>query len=160
MLGHLLDALEKSGLAENTLVIVSADNGAANRPDPPLRAAKTSIYEGGHRVLFLARWPGRIKPGSVSNQTICLNDFMPALPPRDRSRRSGRHRRRESRGGRQPHRADATIHRRRPGHGRRTTEKRLAYVHRRPFRRWREERKRREESEERIEDRVMSYSPT
>lgn len=76
MLGQLLDALEKNGLAENTLVIVSADNGAASRPYPPLRDAKASIYEGGHRVPFLARWPGRIKPGSVSDQTICLNDFM------------------------------------------------------------------------------------
>ena len=76
MLGQLLDALEKNGLAESTLVIVSADNGAASRPYPPLRGAKASIYEGGHRVPFLARWPGRIKPGSVSDQTICLNDFM------------------------------------------------------------------------------------
>lgn len=76
MLGQLLEALEKNGLAENTLVIVSADNGAASRPYPPLRDAKRSIYEGGHRVPFLARWPGRIKPGSVSDQTICLNDFM------------------------------------------------------------------------------------
>ncbi|MFM7182139.1 MAG: sulfatase family protein [Verrucomicrobiales bacterium] len=76
MLGQLLGALEKKGFAENTLVIVSADNGAAGRAYPPLRASKASIYEGGHRVPFLARWPGRIKPGSVSDQTICLNDLM------------------------------------------------------------------------------------
>ncbi len=76
MLGQLLDALEKKGLADNTLIIVSADNGAAGRPYEPLRDSKTSIYEGGHRVPFLARWPGKIKAGSVCEDTICLNDLM------------------------------------------------------------------------------------
>jgi arylsulfatase A-like enzyme len=76
MLGQLLDALERKGLAENTLVIATADNGAANRPYPPLRGSKSSIHEGGHRVPFLARWPGKIAPGSVSDATICLNDLM------------------------------------------------------------------------------------
>ena len=76
MLGQVLDALDRQKLADNTLIIVSADNGAAGRPYPPLRAAKTSIYEGGHRVPFLARWPGKIKAGSVCDDTICLNDFI------------------------------------------------------------------------------------
>jgi len=76
MLGQLLDALEKQGLSKNTLVIASADNGASGRPYPPLRAAKSSIYEGGHRVPFVARWPGKIKPGSVSDATFCLNDLI------------------------------------------------------------------------------------
>jgi arylsulfatase A-like enzyme len=76
MLGQLLDALEKKGLAANTLVIATADNGAAGREYAPLRACKTSIYEGGHRVPFLVRWPGIIKPGSVSDMTICLNDLI------------------------------------------------------------------------------------
>jgi arylsulfatase A-like enzyme len=76
MLGQLLEALEKKGLAENTLVIATADNGAAYRAYPPLRAHKTSIYEGGHRVPFIARWPGKIKPGSVCDQTVCLNDLL------------------------------------------------------------------------------------
>jgi len=76
MLGQLLDALNKQGLDENTLVIATADNGASGRAYAPLRASKTSIYEGGHRVPFLARWPGRIKPGSVCDDTICLNDLM------------------------------------------------------------------------------------
>jgi arylsulfatase A-like enzyme len=76
MLGQLLDALEKNGLSENTLVIATADNGASGRPYPPLRAAKASIYEGGHRVPFIARWPGKTKPGSLSHQTICHNDLM------------------------------------------------------------------------------------
>ena len=76
MLGQLLDALERKGLAENTLVIATADNGAAGRQYVPLRASKASIYEGGHRVPFVVRWPGKIKPGSISNETICLNDLM------------------------------------------------------------------------------------
>lgn len=76
MLGQLLDALERKGLAANTLVIASADNGAANRAYPPLRGSKSSIHEGGHRVPFLARWPGKIQPGSVSEATICLNDLI------------------------------------------------------------------------------------
>jgi arylsulfatase A-like enzyme len=76
MLGQLLEALGRNNLAENTLVIVTSDNGAEHRPYPPLRESKRSIYEGGHRVPFVARWPGRIKPGSVCDDPICLNDLM------------------------------------------------------------------------------------
>jgi arylsulfatase A-like enzyme len=76
MLGQVLDVLARQQLAANTLIIVSADNGAAGRPYAPLRDAKTSIYEGGHRIPFLARWPGKIKAGSVCDETICLTDFM------------------------------------------------------------------------------------
>jgi arylsulfatase A-like enzyme len=76
MLGQILDALERHKLAENTLLIAASDNGAEQRPYPPLRESKRSIYEGGHRVPFVARWPGKIKPGSVNNNTICLNDLM------------------------------------------------------------------------------------
>lgn len=76
MLGQLLDALERKGLADDTLVIVAADNGAASRAYPPLRGRKAQIHEGGHRVPFVARWPGRIAPGTVSDQTICLNDLL------------------------------------------------------------------------------------
>jgi arylsulfatase A len=76
VLGRVLDALDRHKLADNTLIMVSSDNGAAGRPYPPLRDCKTSIHEGGHRVPFLARWPGKIKPGSVSDTTICLNDLI------------------------------------------------------------------------------------
>lgn len=76
MLGQILDALKRKGLAGNTLIIAAADNGAAGRAYAPLRAAKTSIYEGGHRVPYIVRWPGKIKPGSVCDETICLNDLM------------------------------------------------------------------------------------
>ena len=74
--GQILDALERHKLAGNTLVIVTSDNGAEHREYPPLRESKRSIYEGGHRVPFLARWPGKIKPGSTCADVICLNDLM------------------------------------------------------------------------------------
>ncbi len=76
VLGQILDALERNHLADNTLVIATSDNGAAGRVYAPLRGAKTSIYEGGHRVPFLARWPGKIKAGSTCDDTICLNDLL------------------------------------------------------------------------------------
>jgi arylsulfatase A-like enzyme len=76
VLGQVLEALDKQKLADNTLIMVSSDNGAAGRSYAPLRACKTSIYEGGHRVPFVARWPGKIKAGAVCDDTICLNDLM------------------------------------------------------------------------------------
>ncbi len=76
MLGQLLEALEFYNLADNTLVIATADNGAAGRSYEPLRASKSSIYEGGHRVPYVVRWPGKVEPGSVNDHTICLNDLM------------------------------------------------------------------------------------
>lgn len=76
VLGQVLQALERQQLADNTLIMVSSDNGAAGRAYAPLRGSKSSIYEGGHRVPFLARWPGKIKAGAVCDDTICLNDLM------------------------------------------------------------------------------------
>ena len=76
VLGQVLEALERHKLADNTLIMVSSDNGAAGRAYAPLRGAKTSIYEGGHREPFLARWPGKIKAGIVCDDTICLNDLI------------------------------------------------------------------------------------
>ena len=73
---QIVEALARNGLAENTLLIASSDNGAEGREYPPLRGAKRSIYEGGHREPFVARWPGKIKPGSVCQETVCLNDLM------------------------------------------------------------------------------------
>ncbi|MSR65856.1 MAG: arylsulfatase [Pedosphaera sp.] len=74
--GQILDALDRNKLSDNTLVIVTSDNGAEHRPYPPLRESKRSIYEGGHRVPFLARWPGKIKAGSTCDDVVCLADLM------------------------------------------------------------------------------------
>ena len=76
VLGQVFDALDRNGVAENTLVIATSDNGAAGRAYAPLRASKSSIYEGGHRVPFVARWPGKVKPGAVCDDTVCLNDLI------------------------------------------------------------------------------------
>ena len=76
VVGQVLAVLKRNHLAENTLVMVSSDNGAAKRVYAPLRGCKTSIYEGGHREPFVACWPGKIKPGSTCNDTVCLNDLM------------------------------------------------------------------------------------
>ncbi len=76
MLGQIMAALERHHLADNTLLIAASDNGAEHRAYEPLRESKRSIYEGGHRVPFVARWPGKIRPGSLNEHTICLNDLM------------------------------------------------------------------------------------
>ena len=57
MLGQLLDALQRTGQSNNTLVIATGHNGAAKRPYAPLREAKSSIYEGGHREV-IRNWRG------------------------------------------------------------------------------------------------------
>lgn len=84
--GQVLDALERSGLRDNTLVIFTSDNGAhwletdiaryGHRANGSLRGQKADIHEGGHRVPFLARWPGRVPAGSTSDQTIVLTDLL------------------------------------------------------------------------------------
>ena len=76
VVGQILDALDRHKLADSTLVIAASDNGAAGRVYAPLRGCKTSIYEGGHRVPFLARWPGHVKAGSVCDDVISLNDLL------------------------------------------------------------------------------------
>lgn len=75
-LGQIMEALERQHLAENTLIIATSDNGAEHRAYEPLRESKRSIYEGGHRVPFVARWPGKVKADSTGNHPVCLNDLM------------------------------------------------------------------------------------
>ncbi len=85
-IGAVLDALTRSRVADNTLVFVTSDNGAhwlpsdilayGHRANGTLRGQKADIWEGGHRVPFLVRWPGHIAPGSTSSETICLTDLL------------------------------------------------------------------------------------
>lgn len=79
--GQLMQALEQSGAAENTLVIFTSDNGgfsgvADNRP---LRSGKGYLYEGGIRVPLLVRWPSVIKPGTTCRVPVISHDLYPTL---------------------------------------------------------------------------------
>lgn len=89
--GQVLDALDRHGLAKNTLVIFTSDNGGAIKdtyddgtnalhalqpPNGALRGHKGELFEGGHRVPFIARWPGHIKPGATSDALFALVDMM------------------------------------------------------------------------------------
>ena len=80
--GRILDTLDEQGLAEDTLVLFSSDNGAVVRGLPGhrvngrLRGQKTEAYEGGQRVPLLARWPGKIDPGSRSEALVALTDML------------------------------------------------------------------------------------
>ncbi|MFK7770348.1 MAG: arylsulfatase [Mariniblastus sp.] len=86
--GVVLNALEKEGLSENTIVIFTSDNGgrfeeealrAGHRPNGNLIGQKTDAWEGGHRVPCIARWPKHIPPGSERNELFVLIDLMATL---------------------------------------------------------------------------------
>lgn len=85
-LGRISKALDDAGLTEDTLLIFTSDNGAYWTPQDiqrwkhdangKLHGQKADIWEGGHRVPFIARWPGKVKPGSTSGEVICLTDIF------------------------------------------------------------------------------------
>jgi len=82
--GQLLKLLDELGIADNTIVFYSTDNGphANTWPDAattPFRGEKNTNWEGGWRVPAFVRWPGKIKPGSVSNQIMHHMDWLPTL---------------------------------------------------------------------------------
>ncbi len=84
--GQVLLALDRSGGSDHTLVFFSSDNGPVWNPADVekfghraahiYRGMKGDAWEGGHRMPFLARWPGQVKPGSVSGETICFTDML------------------------------------------------------------------------------------
>lgn len=82
--GQLLDKLDELGITENTIVIYTTDNGAEKFSWPdggtsPFRGEKASTWEGGIRVPFMIRWPGKIASGVVSNEILSLEDCLPTL---------------------------------------------------------------------------------
>jgi len=86
VVGQVEAAVERLGLKDDTLIILTSDNGArpcdvdgndyGHKSCGDLRGFKTDIWDGGHRVPFIVRWPNRVAPNSVCNQAICLGDLM------------------------------------------------------------------------------------
>jgi arylsulfatase len=84
IVGQLLGKLDALGIAENTIVLFTSDNGAEifSWPDGgnhPFRGEKGTVYEGGFRVPMLAKWPGVIAPGTIVNEIMAAEDWMPTL---------------------------------------------------------------------------------
>lgn len=83
--GELIRLLDELGIAEDTIVFFTSDNGAADRYEGeldssgPLRGAKRSMYDGGIRAPLIARWPGKIAAGSMSRHVTYTPDIMPTL---------------------------------------------------------------------------------
>jgi arylsulfatase A-like enzyme len=88
IVGKIVEALEARGLIERTLIVVTSDNGgipteidraAGHDAVGGLRGAKSYIWEGGHRVPFVAHWTGRVPAGTVRHQLIGTHDFVPTF---------------------------------------------------------------------------------
>lgn len=86
MIGRVLKALKKAGMSKDTLVVFTSDNGPVwyekdvkrfgHDSSGGLRGMKADAWECGHRMPLIVRWPGRVKAGSVSRQTICFTDVL------------------------------------------------------------------------------------
>lgn len=88
VVGQVLEAVEASGAADNTLVLFTSDNGCSpiagvadlerqgHFPSGPLRGYKSDVWEGGHRVPFIVRWPGVVRPGSTCDQLVHQADLI------------------------------------------------------------------------------------
>ena len=88
VVGQIMKALDDNGLAGNTIVLFASDNGSppsadfqelaalGHHPSYIFRGHKADIYEGGHRIPLLVRWPDKIKAASISDETVCLSDLL------------------------------------------------------------------------------------
>ena len=86
--GQVIEAIDDAGLTDDTLVVFTADNGhshytgwqqlvaAGHQPSGPYRGHKGDIWEGGHRVPLVVRWPGHVEAGTSSDQMVCLTDLF------------------------------------------------------------------------------------
>ena len=84
--GRIAETLKEEGMWENTLFLFTSDNGPhpnteeitvhSHKPAGDLRGQKADIWDGGHRIPFIASWPEKIAPGSISNELICLTDLL------------------------------------------------------------------------------------
>jgi arylsulfatase A-like enzyme len=83
-----MDKLEELGIADDTILLYTSDNGCSpmadfeelaakgHNPSYVFRGTKADIYEGGHRIPLLLQWPSRIKPGGICDRIVCLSDLM------------------------------------------------------------------------------------
>jgi arylsulfatase len=83
-IGTILDALDEMGIADDTLVVYTSDNGPHMNTWPdgamtPFRSEKNTNWEGAFRVPMLVRWPGHIAPGTITNEVMSHNDWIPTL---------------------------------------------------------------------------------
>ena len=86
LVGQIDEALQRHDLVENTLLIITSDNGAqltdfygndwGHKPNGHLRGQKADSWDGGHREPLIVRWPGQVAAGSRSEQLVCLSDLM------------------------------------------------------------------------------------
>ena len=78
-IGRFLKALDESGLRDNTLVLFKSDNGGYNGDNRPLRGLKGMLYEGGIRVPWIVRWPGKVQPGTTNSTPVISMDCYPTI---------------------------------------------------------------------------------
>lgn len=84
-IGRLVDAIDKAGLGDDTLIVFVSDNGGLSTSEgsptanTPLRAGKGWLYEGGIRVPFMMRWPGITEPGAVVDEPVHTSDIVPTI---------------------------------------------------------------------------------
>lgn len=87
--GEVMKCLERKGLVENTIVVVTSDNGSSpagfseadvvkydHQTSYHFRGRKSDAWDGGHRIPFIVRWPGKVKAASKSDETVCLTDLL------------------------------------------------------------------------------------
>lgn len=79
-IGQILEAIEKQGMSDETIVVFASDNGAARMgTNAPLRGQKRQVYEGGIRVPCIVKAPGVTRPGTKSQQFVAIHDLLPTL---------------------------------------------------------------------------------
>ncbi len=87
-LGQIVEALQRSGLEDNTLVVLTSDNGCSKAAgidelarqghlvSAQFRGSKADLWDGGHRIPFIVKWPGHVQPGASCEQLVCLTDWF------------------------------------------------------------------------------------
>ncbi|UFH35501.1 sulfatase [Flavobacterium acetivorans] len=78
-LGDIMNYLKEKNIEKNTIVIFMSDNGPSHRSNLPLKSSKGSVYEGGIREPMIVKWPAVVKPSTVAQQYVIIEDFFPTI---------------------------------------------------------------------------------